>query len=293
VTGATTTIKDRPRAPRRQQTRPVPRPVLKWAGGKGQLLHELVARLPRPFKGYHEPFVGGGALFFELFRSERLQRATLTDVNPALVDVYLAVRDQLDEVIALLLERKNDEDEYYKVRAWDPAELSLPERAARVIYMNKTGYNGLYRENSKGKFNVPFGRYVNPNICDEPNLRAASSALAGVEIAVRDFRDVLTHAASGDLVYFDPPYLPRSETSSFTAYAKGGFGLSDQYALRDVARALVEAGVHVLLSNSDTETIHDMYREFKGFEIDVVQATRAINSKASGRGKIGEVIVRG
>ena len=288
-----TTSDDKPRATRHTNTHPIPRPVLKWAGGKRQLLPELMRRLPKRFGAFHEPFVGGGALFFALHRAGRLTRTALTDVNPALIEVYLAVRDHLDELIALLLERKNDKDEYYEVRAWEPADLSLPERAARVLYMNKTGFNGLYRENSKGKFNVPFGRYEAPNICDEPNLRAVSSALQDVEIAVRDFRDILTHAAPGDLVYFDPPYLPVSVTSSFTAYAKGGFGLSDQRDLRDVARALVTKGVHVLLSNSDTEVIHDMYSEFKGFKIDVVQATRAINSKASGRGKIGEVIVRG
>jgi len=269
------------------------RPFLKWAGGKTQLLPALLARLPEAFGAYHEPFVGGGALFFALADAKRLRKgATLTDVNPALIDTYRAVRDHVGEVIELLRTRRNDRDEFYEVRAWEPAALSLPQRAARVIYLNKTGFNGLYRENSKGRFNVPFGRYTNPTICNEPGLEAASRALQGVTIEVRPFEAVLEHAASGDLVYFDPPYVPVSTTASFTAYAKDGFGEAQQRRLGQVATELAAQGVYVVLSNSDTPLVREIYGDPAVFHVDTVPANRAINSRADRRGPVNEVIVR-
>ncbi|HRN68348.1 MAG TPA: Dam family site-specific DNA-(adenine-N6)-methyltransferase, partial [Promineifilum sp.] len=226
---------------------------------------------------------------FALAGQGRIGQARLSDANPSLIDVYLALRDCVDEVIAVLRGHIHDRDYYYQVRALRPETLSLPERAARVIYLNKTCYNGLYRENRKGEFNVPFGRYKNPTICDEPNLRAASRALQGVDISNRPFTSILDYAQAGDFVYFDPPYHPLSPTANFTAYDRHGFGPDDQRHLRDVFAALGDRGVRAMLSNSDTPLIRDLYA---GFRIDQVFVARAVNSKASGRGKVAEVIVR-
>ena len=264
------------------------RPVLKWAGGKRQLLPELLARLPQSFNGYHEPFVGGGAVFFELVAQGRIATAYLSDANPSLIDVYLGLRDGVDDVIAALRQHRYERDYYYQMRALRPADLSLPQRAARIIYLNKTCYNGLYRENRRGQFNVPFGRYKNPTICDEPNLRAAARALQGADIARQHFSTVLDHARPGDFVYFDPPYHPLSPTANFTAYDRHGFGPHDQRRLRDVFAALGERGVRAMLSNSDTPFVRELY---SGFRVDQVYVARAVNSKANGRGKVAEVIV--
>jgi DNA adenine methylase len=267
-----------------------PRPFLKWAGGKGQLLPELLPRLPATFGAYHEPFVGGGALFFELFSAGRLGRALLSDRNPGLIDVYTAIRDDVAGVIAALRRHRNDSDHFYAVRALDPAALSPVARAARSIFLNKTCFNGLWRENASGRFNVPFGRNANPTICDEPNLRAVSRALAAAELRVADFAEVADRAAPGDLVYFDPPYVPVSASSSFTAYHKEPFGPPQQEALRDVFGALAARGVHVVLSNSDVPFVRELYADFR---IDRIEATRSINCRADRRGAVGEVVVRG
>ncbi|MFO7664032.1 MAG: DNA adenine methylase [Chloroflexota bacterium] len=266
-----------------------PKPVLKWAGGKSRLLPHLLRLIPDNFAAYHEPFIGGGALFFRLVGQGRAQQVFLSDVNPSLIDVYLALRDCIDEVVEILRGHVYERDYFYRIRALDPNDLTLAARAARIIYLNKTCYNGLFRENRSGQFNVPFGRYKNPTICDEPNLRAASRALQGVDIARRNFATVLDVARAGDFVYFDPPYHPLSSTANFTAYDRKGFGLDDQRQLRDVFAALGERGVRVLLSNSDTPFIRELYQ---GFAIEQVFAARAVNSKANGRGKVAEVIVR-
>jgi len=274
-----------------QKTGVAPRPFLKWAGGKGQLLPDLIARLPECFAAYHEPHVGSGALFFTLASHGVPSQAYLSDVNPALIDTYLAVRDQVEDVIAILKkhQKKHDRDYYYLVRAIDPSRLTLAGRAARIIYLNKTCYNGLYRENKRGQFNVPFGRYTNPTICDAANLRNVSRVLQGVDIAQRGYASALDCARPGDFVYFDPPYQPLSATSSFTAYNRNGFGEDDQRRLRDVFAQLAERSVRVMLSNSDTPLIHELY---VGFTIDRVYATRSINSKSNRRGKIAELIIR-
>ncbi len=264
------------------------RPVLKWVGGKGQLLPELLRRLPDRFEVYHEPFVGGGALFFELASQARINKAYLSDINSSLIDVYIGLRDCVDDVVIHLQQHRHERDYYYKVRAIDPTALSLPERAARVIYLNKTCYNGLYRENRAGQFNVPFGRYANPTICDEPNLRAASAILQQADIARRRFDTILDYAKTGDFVYFDPPYVPLSPTANFTAYDRDGFGPDDQRQLRDVFAELGRRGVRAMLSNSDTPFVRELYR---GFPIEQVFAARAVNSKANGRGKVAEVLV--
>ena len=266
------------------------RPFLKWAGGKGQLLPELAARLPQSFGAYHEPFVGGGALFFELASRGMLSQAYLSDMNQPLIDTYTAVRDQAAKVISTLRQHqiKHDRDYYYRVRALDSARLSPAGRAARVIYLNKTCYNGLYRENKSGQFNVPLGQYKNPTICDEDTLRAASRALRGVDVAQRSYTSVLDRVEPGDFVYFDPPYHPLSATSSFTSYDRNGFAEDDQRKLRDVFATLARRGVYVMLSNSDTPLIRELYA---GFNIERVYASRSINSKANGRGKIAELII--
>ncbi|MBI5500370.1 MAG: DNA adenine methylase [Deltaproteobacteria bacterium] len=261
-----------------------PRPFLKWAGGKGQLLEQYGPLFPRRFGRYHEPFVGGGAVFFHL----RPPRATLSDDNGELVDCLIAVRDDLPAVIDALGRHVYDKDHYYAVRALSPDELPLAERAARTIYLNRTCFNGLYRVNSKGGFNVPFGRYSNPTICDAPNLRACSRALKRARIERAPFPAVLDRARRGDFVYFDPPYHPLSKTAYFTAYAKGGFREEDQRELARVYSELDRRGVLVMLSNSDTPLVRDIYR---GFRIVRVQATRAINSKAARRGAITELVV--
>jgi DNA adenine methylase len=262
--------------------------VLKWAGGKGRLLPELLARVPPTFEAYHEPFIGGGALFFALAAQGRIGRAYLSDANESLIDVYRALRDDVAGVIAALGQHRYERDYYYAVRAQNPAGLSLPEQAARIIYLNKTCYNGLYRENQSGRFNVPFGRYKNPTICDEPNLRAASAVLQGVDIACRHFTSVLDYAKEGDFVYFDPPYVPLSPTANFTAYNRHGFGPNDQRRLRDTFAALAERGVPVMLSNSDTPFVRELYA---GFRVEQLFAARAVNSKPSARGKVAEVVV--
>ena len=264
------------------------RPVLKWGGGKGRLLPELLARLPQTFEAYHEPFVGGGALFFALAGAGRLERVYLSDANTALIDVYLALSDDVEGVIAALQPHRYERDHYYHVRAQRPDDLSLPERAARIIYLNKTCYNGLYRENRAGQFNVPFGRYKNPTICDEPNLRAVSAVLQGVDIARRRFDSVLGYAKKGDFVYFDPPYVPLSPTANFTTYDRAGFGPDDQRQLRDVFAELARRGVRAMLSNSDTPFVRELYA---GFRVEQLFAARAVNSKANSRGKVAELLV--
>jgi DNA adenine methylase len=268
---------------------PEARPFLKWAGGKGRLLGQLLPRIPRAYDParhvYFEPFVGGAAMFFGL----RPRRAVLTDVNRELVDCYRAVRDDVEGVVRALGAHRYETAHYYRTREVEPASLVPAERAARTIFLNKTGYNGLYRVNKAGKFNVPIGRYTNPLVCDAANLRACSQALQGVKLEVRDFEDVLARARANDLVYFDPPYVPLSDTADFTAYAAGGFGVAEQERLASVFRELARRGVHAILSNSDTTAVRRLYA---GFRIDRVLVARAINSRPSRRGKVGEVVVR-
>jgi DNA adenine methylase len=268
-----------------------PAPFLKWVGGKRQLLAEILRRVPPGrIRRYAEPFVGGGALFFELFRQDRIKSATLCDTNADLIDTYLAVRDTPEDVIDALQVHKNTAEHYYEVRALDPKKLSLAARAARTIYLNRCGYNGLYRVNLAGKFNVPFGRYANPSIRDPEGLRAASRALQCADLRVADFAVAVSRLKKGDFAYFDPPYVPLSVTSSFTAYTRDGFTLEDQKRLRNTARALKSKGVRVLLSNSSSPVVYDLYRD--GFTCSEVAATRMINCVGQGRGRIAELLIR-
>ncbi len=267
-----------------------PRPFLKWAGGKTQLADALLRRRPARFQTYHEPFVGSGAIFFRLYREGQLQDAILSDVNAELIDAYRAIRDHVLEVIDILSKLPHSKEFYYEIRSKDPWSLSLPERAARMIYLNKTGYNGLYRVNRQGRFNVPFGRYKSPAYLDRENLLAASQALQHVEILCAPFDTVAERAEPGDWVYFDPPYVPVSQTANFTSYYANGFTLQDQERLRDVCIALSQKEVYVMVSNSDAALVRSLYAS-PYFTVDKVQANRAINSNGAKRGKITELVI--
>jgi len=268
----------------------LPTPFLKWAGGKRQLLAHIAPLLPERIDTYFEPFLGGAAVFFRLAAEGRFRRAVLADANPELVNCYQAIRDDVDGVIDALGEFRNNSAQYYRVRRRDPAKLSSVARAARLIYLNRCGYNGLYRVNSSGQFNVPFGRYQRPVICDVERLRSASAVLKKAKIVCGDFEKSLRNVGPDDFVYLDPPYVPLSSTSSFTAYAKGRFGAAEQERLADVLRRLGARRVPALLSNSDCQATRDLYRGFD--RIDSVPVRRAINSVGHGRGPVDEILVR-
>jgi DNA adenine methylase len=270
-------------------------PFLKWAGGKGQILPQLDTYLPKSFNRYFEPFAGSSAVFFHLVRQNRLQSATLIDVNDELINCFKIVRDDIDELIPRLLshEKKHAEKYYYNVRAMKPGSLSELERAARFIYLNKSCYNGLYRVNSRGEFNVPVGSYLNPKIFNEENLRAACNALKGVSLHSGHFSFVLREAKAGDFVYFDPPYY--TESSGFTGYAvaasgRASFSAFDQRMLRNIVDELVDRGCHVVVSNSDTKFIRNLYKAYKQA---VVLARRFINCNGSGRQPVKELVITG
>lgn len=284
----------RPRAalPKGALATPPPRPFLKWAGGKRQLLSELLPRLPATFGRYHEPFVGGGALFFALVEQGRLspRGARLADINAELVNAYLVVRDRVETLIVLLGEFRNEESFYYQVRAQDPSLLDPVQRAARLLYLNRTCFNGLFRENRCGKFNVPFGRYRNPQFLRPNDLRVASQALRGVCIERGAFEDIEHLASPGDLVYFDPPYVPLTKTSSFTAYSRGGFDEQAQRRLAAQIDTLGQRGVHVVASNSSAQLVHQIYGALP-VRIEPVLASRAINRCPDRRGKVTELLI--
>lgn len=267
-----------------------PRPFVKWAGGKRQLLSALLHRVPGSFRAYHEPFVGGGALFFALFEQKRLSGkiARLTDINRELINAYQVVRDRVETLIALLSTFKNDQDFYYEIRALDPARLDAVQRAARFIFLNKTCFNGLFRENRKGQFNVPFGYYKNAQFCAPNDLRAASWALRNVCLEVASFVEIEQVCSPGDFVYFDPPYAPTSKTASFVAYNSSGFDEQAQRQLATLVRLLAERGVHVLLSNSSVPFTKQLYG---GLRVETVAARRAINSCGEKRGSVEELLV--
>lgn len=249
-----------------------------------------MAHMPARFKAFHEPFLGSGALFFALKREGKIRRVVLSDANKELIQTYIAIRDSVEEVISILSSYRHTKEFYYELRGRDPQLLSSAETAARMIYLNKTGYNGLYRVNREGKFNVPFGRYRSPRFLDPENLRAVAESLKGVRILCANFETVVGRVHEGDFVYFDPPYAPLSATSNFTCYQAGGFGEEDQVRLRDVSRNLKKKGAFVMVSNSDTPLIRDLYQG-RDFHIHSVMAKRAINSKGAKRGSISELII--
>lgn len=267
-------------------------PFLKWAGGKSQLLEQFDAFLPKKIDRFIEPFVGGGSVFFHLKHRFPTMRAVLRDINPELINCYICVRDRLDELIPLLdshlaqFNQRRDEY-YYEVRGQHDL-TDVMERAARMIFLNKTCFNGLWRVNASGKFNVPIGSYKTVTLYKPDNLLAVSRALRGADIAVQDFAHTLAGAGKGDFVYVDPPYHPLSSTASFTSYTKDSFGAEEQQKLADCFAKASKHGARLMLSNSDTEFTRKLY---SGFNIQTVQANRAINSKAAGRGAISELLV--
>ncbi len=270
---------------------PEVKPFLKWVGGKRQSLPHLMNIISHidSFGRYYEPFVGGGALYYELWKGDFLASgATLTDINEKLIECYIQIRDNVENVISQLLKHANNHNNtyYYSVRCKIPR--SPEARAARLIYLNKTCYNGLFRENSRGEFNVPLGRYTNPCICDITTLRACSLALSSAHISAKSFEYVVEMAQPGDLVYFDPPYQPTSRTASFTSYSKGGFNENCQRKLAEVFSTLALRGVYVLLSNSDTPLVNNIYQSFR---ISRTLARRNINSRCDLRGNTSEVAI--
>lgn len=266
------------------------RPFLKWAGGKTQLLSQLAQFYPRrgTVERYVEPFLGSGAVYFHFKAMVEPKRALLWDNNRELVDTFQAVQSSVDQVIKLLRKYQKQHSKEFFLAMREKMPTSLPSKAARLIYLNKTCFNGLYRVNSRGIFNVPFGRYTNPGIFNEDWLRRASGELANAKIETRDFRLLELHAKKNDFVYFDPPYHPRSSTSYFTSYTRESFGEADQRELAEVYRALDKKGCLLMLSNSDTPLIRELYRDFC---IREVSARRNINSRAERRGPICELVV--
>ena len=269
-------------------------PFLKWVGGKAQLLTKFDEFFPAQVGRYFEPFIGGGAVFFHLKHRFPRMRAFLRDINPELINAYRAVRDHPELLMRRLDEhsarfRANREIYYYEVRAQHTLpEREIVERAARMIFLNKTCFNGLWRVNARGEYNVPIGSHKNPTLYDSDNIYAASRALEGVNLEVQDFRVTLAETRRGDFAYIDPPYYPVSLTASFTSYAKEDFGVEEQNELHAVCASAAARGVRLMLSNSDVPFIRRLYRDF---QIHTVQARRAINCDGTKRGEVNEVVV--
>ena len=267
-------------------------PILKWVGGKRQLLDEIMPKINHNCSTYIEPFVGGGAVFFEL----QPKKAIINDYNSELINVYEVVRDKPEELIAILKkhDEKNSEEYYYEIRGLDRTvefeALNNVDKAARIIYLNKTCYNGLYRVNSAGQFNSPYGKYKNPNIVNATTIRAMSKFLngSGIKIINGEYKAVMRSARKGAFVYLDPPYMPISTSSSFTGYTENGFGYDKQVELKQECDRLKSKGIAFLLSNSDCTEIRELYADY---DIRTVQAKRSINSNAQKRGEINEVLI--
>lgn len=272
-------------------------PFIKWVGGKRSLLPQIVPHIPKSFNSYHEPFLGGGAVFFQLVSQGKLQdkKAYLYDLNSELINTYKIVRDAPLDLIKKLreFESNHSKEFYYNIRNLDRKidflNLEPIYRAARFIYLNKTCYNGLYRVNRNNQNNVPIGRYKDPKICDSDSILSASKALYGLDLINSSYKEVLNYAKSGDFVYFDPPYFPISKSSNFTAYSKDSFDKNSQIELFETFCSLAQKGVKVLQSNSYSDFIVELYKDFEIIEI---FANRSINSKATKRGKISEVLIR-
>ncbi len=259
-------------------------PIVKWAGGKTRLLKHLLPMMPASYGRYFEPFLGGAAMFMRL----QPAGAVLTDVNEELINAYRVVRDDVEALIEDLGRHRYDKGYYYNVRAVDPSTLRPVQRASRMLFLNRTCFNGLYRVNRRGQFNVPFGRYSNPRLVHAERLRAVSEALEGCTVALADYAEATAGAVEGDFVYFDPPYFPLTRTSSFTSYTKLAFGPDDQRRLAGVFDDLTARGVRCMLSNSDTPFIKALYAHHK---VRIIEAPRAISRDPSGRRKVTEVVV--
>lgn len=267
-------------------------PVVKWVGGKRQLLPEINKRIPKGFKTYYEPFLGGAAVLLNI----QPKKAIVNDLNSELINVYKSIKQYPNELIKELKKFTNDEETFYNIRNLDRDKekfnkLSDIQKAARVLFLNKTCFNGLYRVNNSGEFNAPFGRYKNPNIVNDKTIMAVSKYFNDSDIVFKngDFEDSLKNIEKGDFVYLDPPYDPVSKTSNFTGYIQGGFGDEEQKRIKKLCESLDKKGVKFMLSNSATPFIKELY---KNYQIDIVTAKRSINSKADKRGEIEEVLIR-
>lgn len=267
-------------------------PVVKWVGGKRQLLDEITPLLPKRINTYCEPFLGGGAVLFSIQPS----RAIVNDLNKELITLYEVIRDDVETLIESLKKHENNSEYFYSIRDMDRNKdsynlLSKVERASRLLYLNKTCFNGLFRVNSSGEFNSPFGHYKNPNIVNEPVLRAVSKYFNSKNIIFYsgDFYKTIENIGRGTFVYLDPPYDPVSDTANFTGYNKGGFDRKEQLRLKEYCDELTRQGIKFLLSNSATEFIKSLYSEY---DIHIVQAKRSINSNGSKRGAVDEVLIR-
>ena len=267
------------------------KPFLKWAGGKRQLIDTISKHLPEKYQNYYEPFVGGGALLFYL----QPKKAIVGDINAELINCYQVVKNSISELIKELSKHLNDKDYFYQVRSWDREQSyvcrSTIEKGSRIIFLNKTCFNGLYRVNSKGQFNTPFGKYKNPNVADIETLNDVSEYLnkSSIEILNLDFEDCLKSATENDFVYLDPPYDIISSTANFTAYNQKGFNKSEHNRLKLTVDRLTAIGCKVLVSNACTEFITELYRDYQQIE---VKAKRAINCKANKRGDLAEILIK-
>jgi DNA adenine methylase len=269
-----------------------PKPFIKWVGGKRQLLPELIKRLPKKIVSYYEPFIGGGALLWSL-HNKNINSIVIGDYNPELSNLYQTVKDHPEKLIKSLKKHKNNEKYFYALREIDRVSSyqrrSSITKASRFIYINRTGFNGLYRVNLKGENNVPFGHYANPKIVDEQNLLKCSKFLQNVEVMNGDFECIKDMLDQDSFVYLDPPYIPLSATSNFTGYTDQGFDVDMQFRLREFCDYVDSIGAKFMLSNSSSSLVYELY---DGYNIDTVMASRAINCKGSGRGKVEELIVR-
>ena len=273
-----------------------PKPFVKWVGGKRQLMHELENSFPKKFGTYHEPFLGGGAVMFNLLTKDPLLSCNVSDFNSDLILAYVTIRDKVGKLIESLENHsknyhKDSVEYYYHIRKQEPKQQI--EKVSRLLFLNKTCFNGLYRVNKKGQFNVPLGRYTNPNIVNKENLTAVSKILQSekIKISCRDFEAVLDDAKKGDLVYFDPPYQPVSSTANFTSYTHRDFTEDDLERLADLGDQLNSKGCHVLLSNSNSKTVKDFFSK-KHWKISSIDANRAINSNAQKRTGHKEIIIK-
>ena len=264
-------------------------PILKWAGGKRALIPHILSLFPKDYsqRNYHEPFIGAGAVFFKI----QPKSGTINDINPRLINFFKVVRDKPEKLISQAKDYVSNKENFYQLRKkFNQPNLSDVEDASIFLYLNKTAFNGLYRVNSKGKFNVPFGHYKNPRIVPKDRIMKASAILKNIQIFKTDFQYILHYAKEGDVCYFDPPYLPISKTANFTSYSSNSFNLEDQKKLLEVCIKLDNKGVYFVLSNSYAKKILEMY-ESTSFRTETVKAKRVISSKASTRGPINELIV--
>lgn len=277
----------------------LPKPFVKWAGGKTQLLSKIKENLPEVIDNYYEPFVGGGAVLFNILKHKNVQYSYINDLNSELINLYTVVQSNVEDLIEDLKEHENSKEYYVEVRKLDRdpevySQLNDVQRASRFLFLNKTCFNGLYRVNKQGHFNTPFGDYKNPCICDVKNLQECSLYLKNVNLYNVSYIDFIfkiysNEDSDNDFFYFDPPYLPLTKTSNFTSYTSDGFGIEDHKKLKEVCDYLHGLGVKFLMSNSSCDEIRDLYKNYKVMEL---SAKRNINSSGDKRGNVTELLIK-